>query len=291
MSLYTYLSIKQAAGPRYASDATPEEIAEWAMNDIKGQQAIQQIPELQSQLDEAIGKNNKYYFYNEKNESNWKNYMAAANEERDKAVAELLRQQQEKYDANEANWQNYMTDAIKEQNRADAKNKGRANTIIRQQEALSNMQDSYAAARERAKRVLAQKDQQISDLNEELKYHKDNSAWKTEMYKKLQAENNATNKQLNRADAKNRGRADTIRRQEEQITAQNNTMNRMRRNASIGGTVGGAALGGGAGYMGSNWLANKLKLTGRKALAAKLLGTATGTALGGAGGYYLGRNI
>lgn len=130
-------------------------------------------------------------------------------------------------------------------------------------------------------------------------------------------------KDWSRLDATNRGRGNTIRRQAAEIDAMNNrftnarenarralaekdeqisnqsnmladndnTINRMRRNASIGGAVSGAAIGGGVGYAGSNWLANKLKLTGRKALAAKLLGTAAGTALGGAGGYYLGRNI
>ena len=58
-------------------------------------------------------------------------------------------------------------------------------------------------------------------------------------------------------------------------------------NRSIGATAAGAA-GAGLGYAGSSWLAKKLGLKGRSALAAKLLGTAGLGAAAAYGGYRLG---
>lgn len=147
-------------------------------------------------------------------------------------------------------------------------------------------------------KAASEANDQLAQLKQELTDARLDNSMKDDLYNRLEARNIALNntlgdsvKDLRQATAKNKGRANTIRRQQEQIMSQNDAMNRMQRNASIGGAVGGAALGGGVGYAGSNWLSNKLGLTGRTALATKLLGTAAGSALGGAGGYYLGRNI
>lgn len=281
MSLYTYLRIKTAAGPRYASDATPEELAEWAGNELAGQNALKQVPELQQQLDEAIGKNNKYYFDNARNEANWNSQLTKSQNRGDalsrdygilqqihqknvddlastrkqldernqyvKDLEDIYNEDTAKYTALQNHTKDkdplsYVKELEKEYTRADARGANRGNTIRRQAEELSALNNRFSAARENARRALAVKDKQIAN--------------------------------------------------QASMLADNDTaMNRMRRNASIGGAVAGAGLGGTAGYGLANWGGKKLGLTGNKALALNILGATAGAGLGGYGGYRLGQMI
>ena len=281
MRLDTYLRIKQAAGPRYAADATPEELADWTSNELKGRQALEQLPGLQSELDDAIAKNNKYYFDNARNEANWQSQLTKAQNRGDalsrdygvlqqihqknvddlastrkqldernqyvKDLEDIYNEDTAKYTALQNHTKDkdplsYVKELEKEYSRADARGAGRGNTIRRQAEELAALNNRFSTAQENARRALAVKDEQIAN--------------------------------------------------QASMLADNETaMGRMRRNAAIGGAVGGGVIGGGLGYGLANWGGKKLGLKGNKALALNIAGTAAGAGLGGYGGYRLGQMI